>query len=350
MEVTIKDVARLAGVSISTVSRVINQKGLVTPEKERQVVAAIEQLHYTPNAIAQSLKHKKTKLIGMMTSDLSVSFFVSVLQILERELLSEGYQIIVANTYDSPETESKLVDLMAQGRVDLILINSTGGNDERLDSLQKSGMCFLGYDRYPAHNAFPSVYVDKADGIYALLAYLYRLGHRKMCFISGPPRLSTNADRRKGVRRFLKDYHLPEDSVLIFEREFSESFAQQIVEQTIYGENAPTAYITGSLILAIGIMEFCEAHAISIPDDISLATFGTFRHDDMVRPKPLHIADEYAAVADQLLEWIRMVEGDTPVLPTDNRILKPRLIEGDSCAPPRTRILNPDFEKPQAAE
>lgn len=345
MDITIRDVAKLAGVSISTVSRVVNQKGLVTPEKEQRVLAAVEALQYKPNAIAQSLKHKKTKLIGMMTSDLSVSFFVGILQFLEKNLLAEGYQILVANTYDNPETEQKLVDLMAQGRVDLILINSTGGNDARMASLQSSGICFLGYDRYPSGNAFSSVYVDKTAGIYQLLAHLYRLGHRRMCFITGPARLSTNRDRREGIHLFLKDYGLPEESVSIYEEEFSEGFARRVVAQTIYGENAPTAYITGSVVLAMGIIMYCEEQGISIPGDISLASFGTFRYGDMVRPSLLHIDDAYAEVAAQLLEWIRMVEGDEPVLPKTNRVIQPQLVPGDSCGVPRNYILHPANER-----
>lgn len=337
MGLTIKDVAKRAGVSIATVSRVINNKGLVIPETEQKVLSAIDELHYAPNAIAQSLKNRKSKLIGMLASDLSVSFFVGILQILERELMKAGYQIILANTYDSPETEAQLIGRMTQGHTDILLVNPTGGNDELLAKVQASGVHLLGYDRYPGNRQFPSVYVDKRQGIYMILSHLYSLGHRRMCFLSGPERLSTNQDRCAGIRQFLADYDLAEDSVVICQSEFTEFFAQQVAEEQQRGPNPPTAYITGSVSLATGIVKYCERRGVSIPEDLSIASFGTFRDYTIIKPSLLHIDDEYVAVARQLLRWIRALERTEGPAGESfaDVVIPPRLICGDSCAPPR---------------
>lgn len=337
MGTTIKDVARVAGVSIATVSRVVNNKGMVAPEKEQQVLAAVKALRYTPNAIAQSLKHKKSKLIGMMASDISVSFFVGVLKILEQELLQSGYQIIIANTYDSPETESQLINLMTQGRCDILLVNSTGGNDAQLAELQEAGIRLFGYDRYPENRAFPAVYLDKIKGTYMLLQHLYQLGHRRICLITGSPQLSTNIQRCQGVAQFLKDTGLPEDSVLIRQKAFSTEYASEVLEEMYRLDSPPTAYIAGSVALAIGVMQYCEAHGISIPGDVSLACFGNFRNAELITPSLLYIDDEYPAVAKQLLEWIDIAENGNGKIPNENVVLEPRLILGDSCAPPKKR-------------
>jgi len=335
MGATIKDVARLAGVSIATVSRVINDKGIVAPEKEKQVLAAVKELRYTPNAIAQSLKQKKSKLIGMMASDMSVSFFVGVLKILEQELLESGYQMIVANTYDSPDMEGQLIELMTQGRCDILLINSTGGNDDRLAELKASGVKMFGYDRYPKNGAFPSVYLDKVKGTYMLLSHLYDLGHRRFCMITGSARLSTNIQRCQGVELFLKEKNLPKESVQIRQSAFSGEYAQEVLSEMCKKKNPPTAYIAGSEATAIGIMQYCERHGLSIPGDISLACFGDFRNSDLIRPSLLYIDDQYRAVAYQLLEWIRITESGDGEIACENVVLEPKLVLGDSCAPPK---------------
>lgn len=332
---TVKDVARLADVSIATVSRVINNKGLVAPEKEQRVLAAIKELRFTPNAIAQSLKQKKSKLIGMMASDMSVSFFVGVLKILEQELLESGYQLIVANTYDSPETENRLIDLMTQGRCDILLINSTGGNDDRLAELRASGVHMLGYDRYPENGAFPSVYLDKVKGTYMILEYLYNLGHRRFCLVTGSAQLSTNIQRRKGIEQFLEDKKLPQESVQICQSSFSGDYAKYVIAQMQKQENPPTAYIAGSVSIAIGIIQYCETNGLSIPRDLSLACFGDFWNSDLIKPSMVYIDDQYRDVAAQLLKWIRSIERGESDIACENVVLEPKLVLGDSCGPPR---------------
>lgn len=335
MGTTVKDVARLAGVSIATVSRVVNNKGLVAPEKEKQVLAAIKELKYTPNAIAQSLKQKKSRLIGMMASDMSVSFFVGVLKILEQELLEGGYQLIVANTYDSPQIESQLIDLMTQGRCDILLINSTGGNDDRLAELRVSGVHMLGYDRYPENGAFPSVYLDKVKGTYMILEYLYELGHRDFCLVTGSAQLSTNVQRRKGVEQFLKEKNLPQESVQICQSSFSGDYAKSVIAQMQQKEHPPTAYIAGSVSIAIGIIQYCEANGLSIPEDLSLACFGDFWNSDLIKPALVYIDDQYRDVAAQLLKWIHSIETGEGDISCENVVLEPRLVLGDSCGPPK---------------
>ena len=337
MNATIKSVARLAEVSTATVSRVINGTGVVAPETERRVQEAIKELRYTPNAIAQSLKQKKSKLIGMMASDMSVSFFVGILKTLEKALLESGYQIIIANTYDSPKMEGQLIQLMAQGRCDILLVNSTGGNEELLAQVQSSGVRLLGYDRFPENAIYPSVYLDKVRGTYLLLSHLYNLGHRRICLITGDPNLSTNILRRRGIAQFLKEKNLPENSIQIREKEFTTEYGQQVVEEMQAQAAPPTAYIAGSVAIAIGVVRYCEDHGLSIPGDISLACFGNYLHAELIKPSLLYIDDEYWAVAQQLLEWIRIIDKGADKIPNENVVLEPRLVPGDSCGPPPVR-------------
>lgn len=337
MGVTIRDVARHAGVSISTVSRVLNEKGIVAPEKERRVLEAAEELQFVPSAIAQSLKQRKTKTIGLLASDFSVSFFTGVLRLLESGIRQDGYQILSANIYDSSETEARLIENMKRSRVDALIVNSTGKNDEKLAELQSSGLPILCYDRHPKNREFPAVYVDKKQGIYDLLVYFYNLGHRRICFISGPSTLSTNVDRQLGIEKFIKDYNIPSEDITCYYSQFSEDFGYQVFQETVYGENAPTAYITGSIALAEGIMLYCSAQGISIPRDVSLASFGTFRHANLIRPTLVHVDDEYRAIGEQLLNWIRVIiEGKKPLLHSSEKVIPARLVLGESSGVPRS--------------
>jgi len=340
MGVTIKDVAQRAGVSISTVSRVLNDKGIVAPEKERRVLEAAEELRFTPSAIAQSLKQQKTKTIGLLVSDFSVAFFPGVLRVLEKGAAREGYQIMSSNFYDSGETEARLIENMVRGRVDALLLNSSGQNDERLCELQSSGLPIFCYDRHPHNWEFPAVYVDKKQGIYDLLVYFYQLGHRHICFLSGPRSLSTNVDRQAGIDKFIAEYHIPPENIQCRYSEFSENFGYQMLQETVYGSDAPTAYITGSISIASGIMQYCNTHGIQIPKDVSLASFGTFGQANLVKPSLVHVDDAYHAIAEQLLAWIHHVVIDGKTLrPSSEKIIPARLVLGDSCGVPRAGIL-----------
>ena len=342
MGVTIKDVAQRAGVSISTVSRVLNEKGIVTPEKERLVMEAAEELHFIPSAIAQSLKHCKTKTIGLLASNFSVSFFPEVLRILENGITRDGYQIFSANCYDIVKNEERLIDNMVRSRVDALIVNSTGGNDEMLYHLQNTGFPILCYDRHPKNREFPAVYVDKKRGIYELLVHFHQLGHRKICLISGPASLSTNVDRQKGIDQFIADYNMPKENIPCYYHEFSEGFGCQMFQETAYGPNAPTAYIVGSIAIAEGIMSYCFSHEIQIPRDVSIASFGTFRHANLVRPSLVHVDDEYRAIGEQLLSWLHIIMDGKALLHSSETVIPPRLVLGESGSVPRIGELKKD--------
>ena len=341
MSVTIKDVAKLANVSISTVSRVLNGNVIVSQEKVDRVMAAAEQLQFVPSAIAQSLKHQKTHKIGMLVSDLSVSFFPGILSILEQGLAEDGFQIIAANCYDNPDTEIRLIENMVRDRVDALLVNPSDCNTERLQEIQNSGIPILSYDRHPSSHQFPSVYVDKAKGIYDLLCYLYMMGHRRFCFITGPKDLSTNVDRLLGIQKFIQEYKIPEENFDCFYGKYSSRYGCQIFQETAFEKDAPTAYVAGSISIMEGIVEYCNQVEIRIPEDVSLACFGTFRYANLVQPKLLHVDDEYRAIAEQLLVWLRTVLIDEKQLsPNVESVIIPKLVLGNSCGAPRKGNLN----------
>lgn len=336
MEVTIKDVAARAGVSISTVSRVLNAKGLVAPEKEIRVLEAVEELQFVPNAVAQSLRSKRTKMIGLLVGSFDVPFFGGILRILENGL-QNSYQIISGNVYEDGEKESLLIENLVRSRVDMLIVNPTGLNDRRLYEIQCSGIPVLSYDRHPADRKFPSVYVDKKQGVYQLLDYFYQLGHRRFCFLSGPAQLSTNIDRQAGVLLFKREH--PDVEVQCHYGAYDAEFGCRLFQRTAYGENAPTAYITGSIAIAEGIVLYCTSHRIGIPRDVSLASFGTFQNDNLIHPTLLHVGDEYAAIGEKLLEWVRMLIDEKPVLSSSEHVIPSRLILGESAAPPRKGVL-----------
>ena len=338
MRATIKDVAKHAGVSISTVSRVLNGKGIVSPEKEKRVLQAAEALQFTPSAIAQSLKSQRTQKIGLLVSDFSITFFPGILRVLEKGLERYGFRIISGNFHDDPQAELHLIEDMARDRVDALLVNVGNQNIERLREIQASGIPVLSFDRHPENREFPSVYVDKASGIYDLLVYMYRLGHRRLCFLSGPAELSTNKDRYDGVLKFEQDH--PDASVLVRFGSFSEDFGYQTFQETAFGEEAPTGYITGSIAIAAGIMQYCNVRGIRIPEDISLASFGTFQYASLIRPTLVHVDDEYALIGQQLLDWLRLILLEEKKIPTNlERVIPARLIMGDSCSAPRQGSL-----------
>jgi len=130
--------------------------------------------------------------------------------------------------------------------------------------------------------------------------------------------------------------------VRCFYGEFSEGFGYQVFQETAYGPDAPTAYITGSIAIAEGIMLYCLSHGIDIPKDVSLASFGTFRHANLVRPTLVHVDDEYRAIGEQLLSWLHVIMDDKPLLHSSEKVIPPRLVLGESGSVPRTGELKKD--------
>ncbi len=331
MSVTINDVAKRAGVSIATVSRVIHGAETVNEQLGLNVRKAIAELGYVPNSIAQSLKQNCSRMIGITASDLSVSFFPEVVKGVEKAFLSRGYATTVSSTYDRPENEEIILRQMLSRRVDALLVNSTGQNEDLLHQIALAGTPVIFYDRRPRSHAFPAVYADKKQSMYIALEHLTGVGHKRVMLATGPRMLNSNYDRYMGVQRFIFDKEKDPADYSYHFGEFSYAEGMVAMEEISQLDAAkrPTAVITGSIAITSGIMAYCRRNGWRIPDDIAIVSSGDFMYADLMDLKLTYLDDRVNDISDAIVEQL---EGCLNGEPPQNRevALKPILYLGNT--------------------
>jgi len=326
---TIKDVANKAGVSIATVSRVINEVSSVTPEMRSKVWEAIGELDFRPNQLAQGLKSDITHTIGVIISDISNPFFMSIIREIEKKINEVGYNLLIVSSADDPEKERKDIKTIIEKRVDGIIISSTGQNEDYLSSIVELGVPVIIIDRKPFRNKFDAVYVDKALAMYEIANYLLTKGHRRISIVMGPRYIMSNFDRFSGYARCMQAANILLDNDLIIYGEFSEAFGRLALNNIIKMKNRPTAIISSSVQITRGILMEAKELGLSIPDDFSLVSYGNIEMSTLISPSLTYVEslnEKIGAVAgDLILNRIKDPEGNL-----EQKVFESKLILGDS--------------------
>lgn len=313
MAVTISDVAKRAGVSTATVSRVINGATNVDGVLRGTVLRTMEEMGYVPNSIAQSLRHNRSRTIGITTSDLSIAFFPNVLKAVENAFLPLDYATLSSSTYDDPKNEKKILEHMLARRVDALVVNSTGQNEDLLRAAADAGTPVILYDRRSREHPFPSVYVNKQRSMELALDHLLGLGHRRVLLATGPRMLATNYDRFMGMQKYAFDHDL--DPALFTARfgDFSVPFGMAVMAEIAHMPQRPTAVVTGSVAITAGIMMYCRDHGLSIPGDVALVSSGTFSYPSVVEPRLTYLDDCAQQIAEGLTRLLDLALRGEPL-------------------------------------
>ncbi len=340
--VTIKDVAKKAGVSVMTVSRVINGKKNVREDTREKVLKAIEELGYIPNSIARSLTLKKTATIGLVISDITNPFFTTIVRGVEDTAISKHFTVILCNTDENPEKESMYVEVLARNKVDGVIFTSASGKKAPLKSLFIRNIPLVLIDRtIEGLEDVDIVRGDSISGAYMLTKHLIDLGHRRIGIIVGSKAISTAVDRVEGYKRALKDSNIPIDESLIRINEkskFSKEDGYRLTKELRNMENSPTAIFGGNNLMAIGAILAIRELGLSIPDDISLVSFDDIESLSEVYPFLTVVkqpAYTMGVLATELL--IRRIENKDKIKEKREILLKPELIIRRSTAPPKLK-------------
>ena len=200
-----KDVARQAGVSIATVSHVINQTRFVSDETRQKVLDAIAALNYRPNAVARGLVTRSTRKIGLVISEITNPFFTAAARGIEDETLGHRYNIVLCNTDEDPEREEDSLRLLVAQQIDGLIIAPTGVRCESLLALAESGVPIVQLDRSSPGLMAPLVGVNNEEGAYQAIRYLIGLGHRRIACLINLDVISTQTERLKGWERALRE-------------------------------------------------------------------------------------------------------------------------------------------------
>jgi LacI family transcriptional regulator len=273
---TIKEVAKLARVSVGTVSNVLSGAASVRAELRQRVERAIGKLDYHPNLTARSLKSNQTRTLGMVIPDITNPFFPQLVRGAENAAFARGYFLITLNTDDCLERERQVLALLRSRRVDglLLVVAPSRGEASHIEAIRKSGTPIVCLDRIPdTPHPFDSVSIDNVKAAQICLQHLIMRGHSRIAIIAGSPTLQTARDRLKGYQRAFASAGLAIDPDLVVHGDFREESGLRLGKDLMLRARRPTAIFVSNGMMTIGVLQALEEMGLSCPEDVALATF-----------------------------------------------------------------------------
>jgi LacI family transcriptional regulator len=332
---TLKDVARAAGVSITTVSRVINNPGLVTPDKQSAVLRSLESLDYIPNQLARSLVSKRSKAIGLVVPTISNPVFAPTIAAIERALELAGYALLIHCCERDPVREFKQVRTLVERGVDGLILTGSVHRAELADFLARNQVPYLSQDISLRLPMGPSIALDNAGAMAKAVDHLVELGHRAIAVMSGPIHNTPPIDDRfRGAIAQLERRALPVvPEWLIVTDDYESRSIRDGARRLLHQPKRPTAVVCTGDILALGLVAECRTLGLAVPRDLSIVGCGDTTMGQYVDPPLTTVcmpfAEMGAAAARSLLSLIAGESVD------DLRIMPFDLIVRQSVAPIR---------------
>ena len=321
-----KDVAKLARVSVSTVSHVLNGTRKVSEETRGGVLAAVEELGYRPNLLAKGLKTRRTFTIGLLISDIQNAFFTSLVRGVEDEALSRGYHLFLCNTDEDPGREDEYITELAKKRVDGLMVAPSARREDHVRRLRAEGVPFVFVDREVEGVDAHVVSVDNGMGMRLIAGHLVGLGHRRVGMISGPLDKASGFERYTGLRAALADLGAPLDDNLVRFGDFRTMGGWEGARELLRLPSPPTALVIANNQMTLGALLAAKEEGLRVPADVSVVGF-----DD----------PEWAPLTDPPLTTLAQPTYEMGVRAA--KLLLDRIEGGDGTAPRRV-LLEPWLE------
>jgi LacI family transcriptional regulator len=329
---TINDVAKLAGVSTTTVSHFINGTRYVSDDLRERVENAIAELEYHPNSMARGLRRGESKTIGLIVPDNSNPFFAEILRSIENIGYANGYSVILCNSDSDIDKEVAYTDLLFAKQVDGIVFITTNNSCEHLQQLSNVGIPIIVIDRDIPLIGTDVLLVDNFQGGYVATQYLIELGHRRIACITGPSRLTPSAERVNGYRKALADAGITENPDLIVMGDFQFQGGETGIAQLLTLREPPTAVFACNDLMALGVMRGLRKAKLSVPRDISLIGFDDISLTSVVSPALTSVAQPIQEISRLAIELLinRIQKKDSEC--EEKRIVLPtQLVIRESC-------------------
>lgn len=286
---TMRDVARLAGVSISTVSAVVNNKGIVGPELTAAVQKAIAAMNFSPHAGARGLRTGRTHMLGLIVQDITNPFFVDALRGVEDEAILHDYEVLVCNSNDQADLELRHLNALHTKRVDGILLTPINSYSARQAMFADRGpVVFI--DCVPMKVNVNCVVTDNFDACYKGMQYLIGLGHRKIAVICGKLTHSTSVDRIEGCRKAMQEMNLPIHEESLRQGDSHIESGYSIGLNLLQSPDPPTAIFTLNNRMALGILRALAELNVPCPERVSVMSFDDADWASVLRPSLTTIA------------------------------------------------------------
>jgi len=291
LTVTIYDVAREAGVSMATVSRVVNNNPNVKPQTRKKVFEAIERLGYRPNAVARGLASKKTTTVGVVIPDISNTIFSEVARGIEDIANMYHYNIILCNADKKKEKEIRVINTLLEKQVDGLLFMGGAVTDEHIQAFKSSSVPIVLCATTDENNAVASVDIDHEKAAMDAVSLLIRNGHRDIAMISGTLQDPANGFARyQGYKKALEEADIPfrEEYVRIGNYRYESGI--EVTKHFLGLKDRPTAIFAATDEMAIGAIHTLQDNGLRVPEDISVTSVDNIRMASMVRPQLTTVA------------------------------------------------------------
>lgn len=335
MTVTIKDVARMAEVSISTVSRVINDSKPVSPEARRRVLKAIEELGYKPNEVARSLVTKKSNIIGIIVDDIGSSYVAQIIRGVEEVGRMYNYDLLLCSSYGDKESELRFSQLLMQKQVAGIIIVSEILNNDVLSFLDMSRIPFVYLNKYYNVLESPNVSINNREASDKVMKHLIEEGHKRIAYVTQEKDVELTIEKHKleAYREWVGNIG---GDPMVFEVDGHEiengyDLGNRIVERLL--EERITAVYCCEDEIAIGLINYLYDHNIKVPEDISVVGYGDITLASYFRPMLTTIKEPYYDIgAVSIRRILKVLQGEK--VEEQTIVLPVQLIVRDSCASP----------------
>ena len=288
-KITIKDVAEKCGVSVATVSRVLNNNYFVTSDIKQRVLRAVDELGYIPNTVARSLKMNTSGIIGYITSDISNGYHIMIAKAIEDIIKPNNYNLIVCSTGNDKEVEERYLKLLLGKSIDALVLNTCGKNDSFILHINKTLPMVLVNRRLNT----PGFHGDFADcnndlGMYLLTKELTDKGHRKILLIEGPHNLSNTKERFSGFQKAMEELGIDVTGnyPFRFEGDYSLKSGYNAIKFMRSLSIEPTAILATNNAMTLGALKALKELEISIPEQISVAGFNGIDNLELMTVRP----------------------------------------------------------------
>lgn len=292
MVVTIDEVARHAGVSKATVSRVLNGvDGHVSSATAEHVRNAIDDLGYVPNRLAANLKNNRSMTVGLVVADVTNPFYATAALGVEETLGEMGYAVILANTRNELANEIRQMRVFLENRVDGLIIATPfrDGTDDVQRAIDRGTRVVVINSALEGTDA-DSVVVDNEGGAFEATRHLIGLGHRRIGLVAGPASTSSGADRTAGFTRAHREAAVEVDPSLVQEADFTKAGGSAAMQRLLDAPSRPTALVAANNQMAVGALAVLQGRGVSIPTDLSFISFDDLDWYELATPQITAVA------------------------------------------------------------
>lgn len=328
------DVARLAGVSTATVSRVLNQPATVTAQLRERVHAAVDTLGYVPHGPARALASRRSKTIGAVVPTIDNAIFARNIQSVQARLVDAGLTLLLASSdYDYEREQRAVQGLVERGIDGLILVGETRAQSI-YQLLEKKRVPYVNTWIYREDSPHPCVGFDNAQAAYQIGSYLLDIGHRRIAMVAGIRRGNDRAAARvHGVTAAMAERGVRFDRGHLVEHDYDIAEGRRAASRLLASPNRPTAIVCGNDILAFGVLFECRARGVDVPRDISITGFDDLDLAANIEPPLTTIRVPAAQMGHRAAEYLLARLEKTPV--PEKTELQAALVVRETTAPPR---------------